>query len=169
MQNRQKKVIQMSRKWAAYLCRVRCHSPSREGTREARRTCGSSNYTFSLLSCGRWKERENVRFFELHVLSPIWWDMVSERQGDRVVLRTTHSLSCVLRDGTRQSRDVPFWDPHIVSPVYSRRQAENVRFLERHILSISWENQTAERMCGSSSRTFSLLVCGMWEARNVTL
>ena len=83
------------------------HSPSYfvgDGTREAGRMCGSKNHTFSLLFCGRWKERENVRFFELHILSPIWWDMVRERQGERAVLRTTHSLSPFLWDMVRDSQ-----------------------------------------------------------------
>ena len=45
-------------------------------------------------------------------------------------------------------------------------QAENVRFLEPHILSaVLLETvHDRQRMCGSSSRTFSLLFCGRWYA-----
>ena len=131
--------------------------------------------------------KENMWFFELHILSPVLWEM--EREGERAVLRTTHSLSYLMGHGTREAgrscgssnhtfsllfcwgwyargrENVWFEEPHILPPILWGMVRENVWFEEPHSPSCFVGDGKRGRTCSSSNHIFSLLFDGTWYAR----
>ena len=140
--------------------------------------CGSLNYTFSVLFLGDVHDRKRTCGSKNRVLSPLFRGkqyargrkkccFVGEdmREGKRVRLKESHILSPILLERVREEEKVRFEEPHVLravsSPLIWDRQREmcgskNRTFLFPVFWKKVWER---ERMCASSSRTFSLLSC----------
>ena len=105
-------------------------------------------------------ERENVRFFEPYILSPVLLELVRERKRECVVRRVTHSPSYFVGDGMREAGRMCGSKNHILPPVLWEMEREGERAVLRttHPLSylVGHGTREAGRTCGSSNHTFSL-------------
>ena len=104
-------------------------------------TCGSSSRTFSLplAYCLLQYRRENVWFFEPHILSARSIQFPTREQRNCAARRTAHSLclSRTIQFSMRQAENVRFLEPHVLclSCTVPNRTPQRMRFLEPHILS----------------------------------
>ena len=117
-----------------------------------------------------------MQLFEPHVLSPVLWEMGCKRNREHAVLRTAHSLSCVVGDGMQEEEKMCSSKSHMFSPVLWEMVSggrENVRLNEPHILSpVLWEmvSEKKKRECVARRATHflsSFVGVGMWETENM--